>query len=491
MARYDFQVVGEYNVLRSIEYDAQDTVNLYIVNDPTAKKPNSLQPMAGLQQRFSLPGSEPIRDNGLFKLRDFMYGVCGEKAYKFNASGAPIFLGDVNSFDTAISWANSPSEIGFVDQVSLYSYNINTGVFQVITDIDSSDFPSTPQMIYYQDGRFILSFADSPNYYYSGFADSTSGALEKWDPDNTFVQQSRPDLSVGISGANERLFLFGRESVETWAPYTTPNLLPFYRDNNFIYEFGCAASRSIVKGVLDTKQGGPVSSFVAWLATNNAGAGCFVLATGGNAIKISSEAIDLRLSKLSRLDDCVSTVYKEGAHIFIENTFEQENVTFVVDLTTMAWFRKERLDDSRSLINSHVYFEGAHYVGSRVDSTIYQLSDEYLDEDGTAIRRSRSTFTFTDTTYKRIVGNFLEIDFEAGNVGVSDDPVAFLSISYDGGRTYGNPRPAPMGKIGQYRWKAQWLGLGVSYNFTFKIETYDAVRVFILGGAFDYEVLTE
>lgn len=491
MPRYDFQIVGDYNILRSLEYDSQDTVNMYIVNDSTAKKAMSLQPMPGRQSKYTFPTGEPTRTNGLYKVRDTAYGISGQSLYKFSGTSAPSFLGNLNTNNTPIQWANSPTEIGIVDGAALYSFNISTNTFQQITAIDTPDFPPNPQSIYYQDARFILSFEESPNYYYSNFATSTTGALEQWDANNVFIQQSRPSLSVGLTGSNERLFLFGDVSVEVWAPYTTPNLLPFYRDNNFIFEFGCASRDSIVKGVIDTAEGQGVSSFVFWLTTNNLGSGCFVLTQGGTPIKVSNQAVDLRLSEMTTLSDCRSTLYKEGGHIFIECTFPTENVTFVIDLNTYQWFRKERLSGDASHINSHVYLGTQHYVGSSEDPIIYLLSDGYLTDGDENMRRSRSTLTFTDPTYKRICGNMFEVDFEAGNVPQGINPTAYLSISYDGGKTYGNARPTSMGKIGKYRWKAQWYGLGTDYNFTFKVEVYDAVRVFIFGGMFDYETLLE
>ncbi len=494
MPRFSFDIVGEYNVSRSVEYDSQDTINLYIVIDDSAKKVKSLQPMPGLSNILNLPLEFPIRPNGLYTIgnRDFIYAVCGNSLYKFNESAAPIKLGNINTIDGLIRWANSPSEIGFVDGANLYSYNINTGVFSVIPLNTADGYPSSPQMIYWQDARFILSFENTPIYIYSGFSDSSTGnSLNKFDPNNTFIQQSRPSVSVGISGTNERLFLFGDNSVESWAPFTTPNLLPFYRDNNFIYEFGCAAIGSIVKGVIDNQKGQPSTSFVSWLSSSPSGPGTFVLSTGGTPIRISTDSIDLLLRSFSNVSDCISTVYKESAHIFIENTFPSENKTLTVDLNTGSWIRSVRKDESSSIINSHVYYKGKHYVGSRIDSSILELSQDYFDEAGQIIPRSRSSLTFIDPSYKLIQAELFEVDFEAGIVEPGIDPVAFLSISYDGGRTYGSSIKTQIGRIGQYRYKAQWFGLGMGYSFTFKIEFFEAIRVFIFGAALDYKVASQ
>lgn len=486
MPRIDFPLVGGYNILRSLEYDSEDTINMYVVNDQTAKKPTSLQPMPGIKSLFSLETNNGIRPNGQFYLSGHVYVVSGNQVFRYDQNYTAQFVGNLLTFSGIIQWANSPQELAIVDGSGLYSYNITTGLFQQITAIQAVGFPVNPQMIYYQDAKFFLSFANSAQYFYSGFADITSGALEKWDSNNFFIQQSRPDLSVGIIGTNERIFLFGSQSVETWVPYTTPNLLPCYRDNNFIYEFGTAAKGSIIKGTIDCMDGQPVTNFVYWGTSNSQGTGCFVISAGGNTYKVSNEAIDLRLSKLINFSDCLSTLYKIDGHIFIENTWVQDNLTLVLDLKTHVWSRKERLNGDNSLLNSHAYAFNKHLVGTDETDEIFEMSGEFIEDNGQQVRYSRSTQTFIDQTYRRITGNMFEVDFEAGNVPPGLNPIAFLSVSYDGGRSYGNAMPAEMGRIGEYQWRSFWMELGIAYSFTFKIEVYDPIKVFMFGAMFDY-----
>lgn len=491
MPKIDFPIVGAYDILRSVEYDSQDTVNFYIENDPGAKKAQSLQPFPGTEALFSLNTNQPIRKNGLFVLKPYVYAVSGNGVYRFNDGFSPQLIGSLVTYTGIIEWSNSPTEIAIVDGSGLYSYNTQTGVFQKITAIQAIGFPSSPQMIYYQDAKFILSFANSAQYFYSGFADVTSGALEKWDANNFFVQQSRPDLSVGISGTNERLFLFGNNTVETWIPFLTPNLLPFYRDNNFIYEFGEAAIGSIVKGTMDCRDGEPVTNFVYWGTSNPQGTGCFVMSAGGNTVKVSTTAIDIRLSKLTNFSDCISTLYKTAGHVFIENTWEQDNLTLIFDLKTRQWTRKERLNGDRSIINSHAFLFGKHFIGTGNDDVIYEMSDDVATENGSHIRHSRSSMTFIDPMYRRLTGNMFEVDFETGVVPDGLNPVAYLSVSYDGGRSYGYAIPQEMGRIGEYQWKAFWMELGIAHSFTFKVEVYEPIKVFIFGAMFDYDGSTE
>ncbi len=69
-------------------------------------------------------------------------------------------------------------------------------------------------------------------------------------------------------------------------------------------------------------------------------------------------------------------------------------------------------------------------------------------------------------------------------------PKAALYCSKDGGQTFGNPRYATLGKIGQYSWRARWGPLGSSRDMVFKIIISEPVRVVMLSGYIDVDEYT-
>ena len=73
-------------------------------------------------------------------------------------------------------------------------------------------------------------------------------------------------------------------------------------------------------------------------------------------------------------------------------------------------------------------------------------------------------------------------------------PVIFLSISKDGGQTYGNLTKAPMGSIGQRTFRSVWRKLGTTprgQGYTPKIEFFNKTPFVVLGAAWVFEQLPE
>jgi len=73
-------------------------------------------------------------------------------------------------------------------------------------------------------------------------------------------------------------------------------------------------------------------------------------------------------------------------------------------------------------------------------------------------------------------------------------PVIFLSISKDGGQTYGNLTKAPMGNIGQRTFRSVWRKLGTTprgQGYTPKIEFFNKTPFVVLGAAWVFEQLPE
>jgi len=68
------------------------------------------------------------------------------------------------------------------------------------------------------------------------------------------------------------------------------------------------------------------------------------------------------------------------------------------------------------------------------------------------------------------------------------NPKVFLEISNDGGKTWGPPIEARMGKVGEYFTRARWQRLGTSRDRVFRVSTSDPVKVGILSSVLCIEV---
>jgi hypothetical protein len=74
------------------------------------------------------------------------------------------------------------------------------------------------------------------------------------------------------------------------------------------------------------------------------------------------------------------------------------------------------------------------------------------------------------------------------------NPVVFLSVSRDGGQTYGNFLTSTMGKVGDRTYRTVWRKIGTTprgQGFVPKIEFYNDVPFVVLGAMWDFEDMPE
>ncbi len=148
---------------------------------------------------------------------------------------------------------------------------------------------------------------------------------------------------------------------------------------------------------------------------------------------------------------------------------------------------------TRHLASCHAYFNNTHYVGSYKDSTLYAMSRDYPDNAGEPITRERTGKDFFDPGYRQMQINKIQVDIAPGignASGIYSDPKIYLSISKDGGHSFGNRQPASIGKIGKRQTRAIWRKKGLARNLVPRVTIYASVApIVISGAAIDYEVL--
>jgi hypothetical protein len=65
--------------------------------------------------------------------------------------------------------------------------------------------------------------------------------------------------------------------------------------------------------------------------------------------------------------------------------------------------------------------------------------------------------------------------------GLGSNPVATLTISRDGAKTFGNPYPTPIGKIGGFKNRTMWRRLAFGRDNVLDLEVIDPVPRDIAG----------
>jgi hypothetical protein len=223
---------------------------------------------------------------------------------------------------------------------------------------------------------------------------------------------------------------------------------------------------------------------------------------------------------------------KENGIIFYRLNFTAANHTYVLNVTMSTpdapkWHEEQVLNGDRHPAQTHVYFGGVNYYGHYRLPILYAVDDNLVTNDGEAIRRTRIGRQFSPEGYNRLRIDRFHLDvlqgkvsdevYDEANLDAEDgddilteggvnilldqqvlvpggQPSIWLSYSKDGGQTYGFPLQSLMGKIGERTYRTVWRKLGTTprgQGFIPKIEFFNKSPFFILGAAWDFEILPE
>lgn len=330
---------------------------------------------------------------------------------------------------------------------------------------------------------------------------------------------------------HRRLFLYSQFFTEVWENAGAGSNLPFRRNNSLLMEYGTPSIGSI-----DTS-----FDIMIFQSQSRKGLGPVMMISGVQPIPISTMALDNQLNQYAvagQISDCSGFMVRESNIIFYRMNFTAANHTFVYNVTQSnpssdagkLWHEEEVLDGDRHPAQTSCYLNGINYVGNYKSATRYVLDPNNFTNDGEAIRRMRITKAFVPPGYQRIRVDRLQVDFLQGNLADLNEThgdldlftelgfilqtesgndilleqqsdietpqnlFVFLSISKDGGQTYGYNVKAPMGHVGQRTFRTLWRKLGTiprGQAFVAKFEFYQAVPFIILGASWAMEVLPE
>jgi hypothetical protein len=342
---------------------------------------------------------------------------------------------------------------------------------------------------------------------------------------------SHPGTIVACRTLHRKLFLFSQYYTEIWENAGEGTNLPFRRNNGFLIEYGTPAIGSISVGF----------DKMFFLSQDRDGLGSVMEVLGVEATPVSNRALDFAIAQyisdpLIGVDDARAFLIKENGLIFYRLNFTKANHTYIYDVSmssqeNLLWHEEEVLNGNRHLAQTHGFFYGVNYVGNYKSPIMYALDNSFLTNDGEAIRRMRIGKPIMPPTGQRLRIDRFQLDLLQGqltalpsffgvlnlltedeniittendiNILISEEatiynsnlaPTVFLSISKDGGQSYGYLSQAPMGSIGQRTFRTVWRKLGTTKRgqaFVPKIEFFNVTPFIILGAVWNYEVLPE
>lgn len=616
----DYDIVGSYNNQRRTSIDGERSINLFEYLDPLAKKPKILIPTSGLQDSGVTFTGVTTGFRAQFVFAGYMFNVVGNTVYRLqqSANGQPITVTTIGTLNTSSGYVGIDAntyQVIFVDGVNGYIYDINSGLFVVITD---TGFPPFPIDVTNLDNFFIVGNGGTNNFYLSslnnglvwsgGTAIPFTGAMATslitvasaagfqtgvpvtvavgsgpgtlptplvagvtywvYNPTNstsfklatsyqnaitgvtiTLTGDSSPVVNIFVSGEQQIgsitshpgnivavqslhrfLFLFSSNYTEVWQNAGLGSNLPFRRINDLLIEYGTPAVASVVAGF----------DRLFFLSQDKDGLGSVMEIIGNRAQPVSTRALDFQLSQYLTtpnvgIADAKGILIKENGLIFYRLNFTKANHTFVLGVTmsdqqNLRWHEEEVLNGNRHPAQTHAFYNGINYYGDYLLPIMYVVDASFNSNNGDPIRRARIPKPFVPEGYQRIRVDRFQLDLIQGDISdenlqdipqqlltesgfslqtedgrdifveqdllVANDvvPVVFLSISKDGGQTYGFSIRAPMGSLGDRTFRTVWRKLGTTKRgqaFQPMIEFFNVYPFTVLGASWAMEVLPE
>ena len=482
---------------------AQTCVNVFPeVSEGKGRNAGALYPRPGLSAHITLPDA-PVR--GVWAGEDRLFAAAGTHVYEVGSDGSLIntFTGTIN--DDA---AHSPVQIySNGDQLYIvsagYAYCINDGETLVqqywgngegvvdtagttVTWVSGTEFDESMEgnLIGIAGVDFTVLSVESPTsltltgsagtqddvayaavmpvrartgtfldtYFFAVDGDTNDVYMSEssngmsWLAEEKFSKEGYPDEIATILADHEELWLFGsHHSTEVWRNEGDENLPGgFRRDPGAFIHMGCVAPWSVAS----------VDQGVAWLAGDTRGKPFAAKTDGFTPSRISTHALETIWETYTNVADCYAYAVAYKGHSFYVMNFQTDNATWVYDVTTREWHRWSTNGLTHKFRGrNHCFVFGKHFVGDHTTGVIYEMSDEFADDNGTAISWERAC-PHTADELKRIFYSEVELDAEVASDGTT--PSVTLDWSDDGGHNFGTAKtitPSLGNRKGRLRWR--------------------------------------
>ena len=454
---------------KSTNVTSQERLNCYIEVQPMDDRAKVAIYGTPALTLFSSFGDTPVR--GIYAHGDFVYLVHRGTLYEVNNAGVTTERGTIGTTSGKVYFADNGVQLMLIDGTNGYIFNFNTLVF---TQIVSAGFLGAASLTW-MDGYFIVGVPNTQRFQISALYDGLT-----WNALDYSSAEANPDNIIRVFADNSNLYLFGAISTEFWSN-TGATDFPYARISGGATEWGCASANSVVK----------YDNSVAFLAKNRMGQVMIARMNGYQPQKISTPELDYIINNYLSVEDTSCFSYLLGGHPMLQVNFPTGGESWLYDGLSQAWSKLKSYNITRHRAEMGVNYLNKILVTDYTNGNLYRLDASAYTDNGDPLEFELITRHVANDDLRLIVSK-LQIDMESGVglvSGQGSNPQVMLSVSKDGGHTWGTEQWCSLGAIGKFLSRVIWRRLGVGRDFTFKIRITDPVKRVILGSSIDVEVL--
>jgi hypothetical protein len=184
---------------------------------------------------------------------------------------------------------------------------------------------------------------------------------------------------------------------------------------------------------------------------------------------ISTPDLDQIINAYSTVSDATGFAYKIGGHPFYQLNFASADASWLFDALSNRWTPVKSSGMGRHRGEIGIQYLSRTIVSDSSNGRLYKLNPATFTENGAAIEVELISETVRAPDGERFPVDRLRIDMETGvgaTTGQGVIPQVMLSVSRDGGNTWGAEMWANAGELGKYKTRVEWRRLGTSDQWT-------------------------
>jgi hypothetical protein len=481
--------VGGNNASQSPIADVSSLINWYVELFPQdgAKSKAALYPIPGVQRfgRSTQSGGRAMYSTAAVNGR--VFGVIGLRLVEINIAGAVTERGTV-ALDanpaTICTNGDGGGQLLITAGSNGYNYDLATNTLSVIATLTGK-----ATMGGFAYGYGLVFDKATATVYLSDLFDFTV-----FDPTQFFQRTIGSDAWNAMCVTSwGQIFLPGTKTRDYW-----------YNAGTFPIPFAPAQSGLQADGIGATFSVKECAGSLAWLSTNADGGYEVMAAQGYRGQKISTEAVEYSISRMTRIDDATAESYKDQGHAFYLLKFPTAGITWVYDFATSIWHVRGTWQPTTAEYQAwrptfHCFAFGKHLwcdsnSGAIYESDISFTKDVYNDAETEqlVIRRVRTAPSICRGHQMMDFGRF-ELLMQTGEGNTVDPgmvPVVTKQSSNDGGRTWGTERTCSAGRKGEYLKRVYWEQNGSAIDRSERVICSDPINNWRIIDAF-YDISGE
>ncbi len=486
-----YDIVTSSNMQRFPAFDSSYSLNMYPFVDPE-KQMQVMYPYMGSQLQFYFDvglNNFTGRPGGIISTESQAFAIIGNIFFMVDLTFTPSIIGTINTTTGPVKMDLVGIYLTIVEGSGKWSYNITTGSFNPITDINA---PISPTYSVEQAGYIFMndsSLDERQTMYESKQFDPTT-----WAATNTTQVNFNSSIYsfplLAMESINGRVFAMTSGFIQVYENAGKAGF-SFRADENLIFEYGILAASPVAKGTGGNK-GQTEPGFIIFVSRNIDGVIKVMMTNGNPPIVISTPSIEWRLNQLTNPLDGVGFIIGDNGQTFYELSFTEDNVTFCYHINSEKWIDLSTGND-RHFVEAFTFFNGKRLALSYKDAGLYFMSENYVTDSGQTIFRDMIFKNYRIQGYRLFNVDLAWLYMQQGvglPGGVDQNNPTFVNgasaevmvyMSQNGGQTFNQPQIVSAGATGRLDHVTKIEGIGVTRDLTFRIRVEQPIHVAIFG----------